>query len=241
VSQRTNLSHRVSYSCEKSGRTPCPSSYVCAHIRWDGWDGWTRAGFVLYRCPNLACSVPTSVGPIRVYTYNPMSDPVRCSELVETLEQATELYAKDLAGSRKITCHGQPVTIVFDSDGTHLYSVSYNGADELELHERVVRRIPAGKGRFRMEVRHFDLKRACLMSYILPAISNFTVSVPEAGGRPGLQKRVLYGPELPHSDERILVVVRPGPGDAWTCVSAYPVSRDQWLKACKLKRAKFPP
>ena len=169
-----------------------------------------------------------------------MSEPLRCSELIETLEQARELYSKDLVGARTITCYGKRVTIVFERDATHLYSVKCDGAETLDVDERVERVIPIGQGRTRTEVRRFDLRRACLMSYILPAISSFTVSVPESGGHAGHQKRVLYGPALPHG-ERMRIVLRPGSGDTWVCVSAYPVSQEEWLRACKLKRAKFPP
>jgi len=241
LSQRANPKTRFCNSVEKWGVGGASLSYTCEKYVGTGWDGWTKARFMRYRWPNLACSVPTLVGPIRVYTSSHMSDPVRCSELIETLKQAQELYSNDLAGARTITCSGKRVTIVFERDATHVYSVSWNGVDVLGVDERAERLIPIGRGKTRIEVRRFNLERACLMSYILPAISNFTVSVPESGGHAGHQKRVLYGPSLPHSNDHMRVVLRNGPGDALTCVSAYPVSREEWLKACKLKRAKFPP
>src|ERR1035438_4459381 len=39
----------------------------------------------------------------------------------------------------------------------------------------------------------------------------------------------------------MLVVLRPGPGDAWTCVSAYPVLAYSWKNATRAKAARFPP
>jgi hypothetical protein len=67
----------------------------------------------------------------------------------------------------------------------------------------------------------------------------FTASVPGTG-QGGHEKRMLHGPALP--DGRYMrVVLRPGPGDAFTCISAYPVSRDAWLEIRRSKRAKFPP
>jgi hypothetical protein len=75
------------------------------------------------------------------------------------------------------------------------------------------------------------------MDAVLPAISNFTVSI--AGNGPG-ERRVLHGPELP-SGHYIRVVLRKGPGDAWTCVSAFPVNRGKWLEAMMSARSKFPP
>lgn len=160
------------------------------------------------------------------------------SELVETLVEARDYYRARLAMAHRITCYGRIVSVVFEPDATHLYSVGLKGGDPRDLadHERVERRI----GPRTIDVRRFDIERARLMDRVLPAISSFTVSTPEAGGRPEYQKRVLYGPALP-SGERMRVVLRPGPGDAWTCVSAYPVSVDEWIAACRLRRAKWPP
>lgn len=169
-----------------------------------------------------------------------MPDIVRDSDLIENLEQAQKLFAEDLAGKRKITCHKQPVTVVFERDATHFYSESTYDETLLGPTDRVVRQVPAGN-RIRTEIRAFSLYRARLMSYILPAISDFTVSVPDSGGRTNHAKSVLYGPTLPNGTDHMRVILRPGPGDAWTCVSAYPVSHEQWLSAMKLKRAKFPP
>jgi len=149
-----------------------------------------------------------------------------------------------LAGARTVTIQRkggeQRVTIVFEADGTHVYSESIKSG---ELHPNTVdlvqRWIPTGGGRGRTEQRRFSLERARLLDEVLRAISLFTVAVPEAGGRPGHQKSIVYGPALA-SGERMRVVLRPGPGDARTCVSAYPVSAQEWLTASRLKRARFP-
>ena len=160
------------------------------------------------------------------------------SELIETLDEARDYYRERLAAKHRITSYGRPASIVFEGDATHLYSVGLKGEDPRDLapHERVARQISPGN----VDVRRFNVERARLMDRVLPAISLFTVSNPEGGGPPGRQKRVLHGPALP-SGERLRVVLRPGPGTAWTCVSAYPVSADEWLAACRLKRAKWPP
>jgi hypothetical protein len=169
-----------------------------------------------------------------------LSEP-RPSELVSTLPEAVAFYAQNLAGARTITCSDKRVTIVFERDATHLFSESCADSTALDASEVVERTIPAGQGRTRREVRRFSVTRARLMSYVLPAISCFAVSVPESGGRQDHQKRVLYGPPLPGSRSRLRVVLRPGPGDAFTVVSAYPVDEVEFVKACRLKRAKFPP
>ena len=158
---------------------------------------------------------------------------------IETVKDAQAFFSFCLAGSHKITCYGRAVTIVFESDATHLFSEAPEDPNAIPAEERVERRIPAGK-RPRVEVRQFSRDRARLMGEILHAISRFTVSVPSSGGPPGRQKRVLYGPQLP--DGRWLrVVLRPGPETAFTCVSAYPVERHEWLAARRQPRAKFPP
>jgi hypothetical protein len=169
-----------------------------------------------------------------------LSDP-RPSELINTLAEARDFYAANLAGTRTITCTGKRVTIVFERDATHVFSKASPEGSTPDMGNQVERLIRSGHGQNRHEVRAFNLERARLMSYILPAISCFAVSVPESGGRPGHQKRVLYGPVLPGSRNHLRVVLRLGPGDAFTCVSAYPVDETEFVKACRLKRAKFPP
>jgi hypothetical protein len=163
------------------------------------------------------------------------------SDTITTAAEARAWYAQHLAGSHSISCHGRDVTIVFERDATHVYSVACSDPASLRPDERVERIIPCGKGRTRVEVRKFAVERARLMRFIVPAVAKFTVSTPEAGGRSGNEKRVLYGPSLPFDFDRLRVVLRPGPGVAWTCVSAYPVTADEWLAARRLKRAKFPP
>ena len=164
---------------------------------------------------------------------------------IQTLAQARDYYRAELAGVRTVTCYGKRVRVVFERDATHLFS---DGPDErLSAEEqqawveaipaelRVERRLPNGK----VEVRRFSEERARLMGHVLPAISGFTVSVPGTGNR-GHEKRMLHGPALPDG-RHIRVLLRPGPGDAFTCVSAYPVSSEVWVAMTRAKRAKFPP
>lgn len=170
--------------------------------------------------------------------------PVDRSELITCLAEAREYYAHALAGARTVTVQRsgtiQRVTIIFEADGTHVFSDGLkDGEAPPAPGELVERRIPAGGGRFRIEQRRFSLQRAHLLDEVLRALSLFSVSVPEAGGRPGHQKTVVYGPAL-STGERMRVVLRPGPGEARTCVSAYPVTQREWLAASKLKRARFP-
>lgn len=165
------------------------------------------------------------------------------SALIETLDEARDYYAERIAGARSLTVSRSSgpirVTIVFERDATHLYSESISPGESIPPDDLVTRSIPAGRGKTRVEQRRFSLVRAVLLDEVLRAISRFTVAVPEAGGRVGHQKSVVYGPALP-SGERMRVVLRPGPGDARTCVSAYPVTAREFAAACRLKRARFP-
>lgn len=159
---------------------------------------------------------------------------VERSELVTSLEEAREYYRANLAGVRRVTCCEKRIDVVFPADGIHLYSES--PADPLPEGAVVVRqRIAPG----RFDDRVFSISRAKLMDYVLPAISNFTVSIVGQGAK-GRENKVLHGPRLPSGDH-MRVVLRPGPEKAWTCVSAFPVSPQVWQEALRAKRAKFPP
>lgn len=116
-----------------------------------------------------------------------------------------------------------------------MYSEEASDTFALAKAERVVRRVAGG----RIEIRAFSLDRARLLDHLLVAIERFTVSV--AGTAPtGRNNRMLHGPAL--NDGRYLrVVLRPGPDDAWTCVSAYPVTVDVWRAMVRSTRARFPP
>ena len=172
-----------------------------------------------------------------------MRVPVDRSDLITCLAEAREYYAHALAGARTVTVSRggaqQRTTIIFEADGTHVYSESLKPGESAAADQVVVRRIPAGQGRVRVEERCFSLARARLMDEVLRAISLFTIAVPDGGGRPGHQKSIIYGPALP-SGARMRVVLRPGPGEAKTCVSAYTVTEREWLVAAKLRRARFP-
>lgn len=173
---------------------------------------------------------------------------VTSSQDIANLDEARAYYAANLAGVRKVTCYGKPVAIVFESDATHVFSDDPTSGmrdmtpaqqravfDSIQLDQRVERRLPGG----RIEVRRFSLERARLMDHVLPAVSLFTVSVPGTSPR-GRDNRTLHGQALPDT-RHMRVALRPGPGDAFTCISAFPVSRDAWLATLRSKRAKFPP
>jgi hypothetical protein len=156
------------------------------------------------------------------------------SEFIATAEEARDYYRARLAGAHNVVSAGRPVTVVFEHDATHLYSSEIK--DPASQLERVTRRIGPGK----VDVREFNLARAQLMDKVLPAITGYTVCVPAAGGPAGAEKSLLYGRALPGVGY-MRVVLRPGPRDALTCVSAYPVDEVEWMKARRLKRARFPP
>jgi hypothetical protein len=123
---------------------------------------------------------------------------------------------------------------VFPFNAVHIYSES--APDPLPEGAVVVTQDVA-PGRF--EVRIFSCARAQSMDHILPSISNFTVSIVGQGAK-GRENKVLHGRRLP-TGNYMRVVLRPGPKEAWTCVSAFPVSKAAWQEALRARRAKFPP
>ncbi|MEI8255416.1 MAG: hypothetical protein WCJ30_07045 [Deltaproteobacteria bacterium] len=160
-----------------------------------------------------------------------MAGAVDHSQLITTVNEARAYYAERLAGAHKIQSAGRDVTIVFERGATHLYSVEVTALPVVA----VTRRLGVG----RIEAREFSLERARLMDEVLRAVSLYTVSVPGTGGR-GRENRMVHGRRLA-SGQYLRVVLRPGPGDAWTCVSAYPVTEATWMQARRAKSARFPP
>jgi hypothetical protein len=165
-----------------------------------------------------------------------MVDIALSSDRIETPEEARAYYRAKLGRSHDIALRGEPVTIIFEREATHLYSTETSDWNTLPLGQRVERIIP---GRRWPEIRQFSLDRARLMDHVLPALSLFTVAIPGTGAR-GNENRMLHGPQLPNGDY-MRVVLRPGPGTAWTCVSAYTINVEKWRDASRAKRAKFPP
>jgi hypothetical protein len=78
------------------------------------------------------------------------------SATIATLEEARAFYASELAGARTVTCHGKRVTLVFEKDATHVYSVKLPVESEVQTSDRVERRLPRGT-RVDVEVRQFAL------------------------------------------------------------------------------------
>jgi len=120
---------------------------------------------------------------------------------------------------------------VFEAAATHLFSVEHGGGDPIPDAELVVRHLGGG----RKDERRFSLERAKLMEHVLPALSKFVVSTSAQHGN-----RLVYGPMLPDG-RHMRVVLRQGPGEAWTCVSAYPVPAYEVANARRSKAARFPP
>lgn len=155
------------------------------------------------------------------------------SRYISSLEEARDYYQRKLARAHRVDCHGRGVTVVFEQAATHLFSVEAVGKVSPEL--RVRRWLSPTK----FEDRKFDLERARSMDDVLIAITHFTVSVPGTANS-GHEKRLLHGPRL-QTGNHLRVVLRPGPGDAFTCVSAYEISHDKWMEMRRSKAAKFPP
>jgi len=157
------------------------------------------------------------------------------STLIATREEALAYYANHLAGQRQVVCYGKPIIIVFEPEGTHFFSEDSPEGQVLPPSEHIQRRVRGG----RIEIRRFSVDRARLMDRIIPAIEGFTVSIPGTGPM-GHEKRMLHGP--PMADGRyVRVVLRPGPAEAWTAVSAYPIPLATWRACVAARRAKFPP
>jgi hypothetical protein len=156
------------------------------------------------------------------------------SQYIATREEARQYYLQRLAGQHPLECYGKKVVVAFESAATHLYSVELDDSvcDESSV---VRRRLAPGK----IEERRFDVGRAILMDEVLPAISRFTVAVPGTGLR-GMENRMLHGQRLV-TGQYLRVVLRPGPRNVWTCVTAYPVTERVWRSTLAAKRAKFPP
>jgi hypothetical protein len=158
--------------------------------------------------------------------------------LISTRDEARAYYKAQLARAHAIIVRDCPITIVFEKDATHVYSTEIEDPLSIKPEERVVRYLSKRK----TEVRLFNLDRAKLMDEILRAITRCTVSA-SGGTYNGREKILLYGPRL-ECGRYMCVVLRPGPGEAFTCVSAYPVEEEQWRKAKDPKRTRptrFPP
>ena len=168
------------------------------------------------------------------YRLAPVHEPLGCSDLIQTLQQAQVYYANRIAGLRALECSGKTVQVFFPKHMTHAFSTSEAGNGDVPC-ERFDRRLPGG----RVESRYFSLDRARLMDRLIEAVEHFTVSIPGTGIK-GHENRMLHGPRL--ADGRYLrVILQPGgPGD-FVCLSAYPVTEAVWLTARRAKSAKFPP
>jgi hypothetical protein len=159
------------------------------------------------------------------------------SAFIDTPEEARRYYQERIVGAtamRRILCHGREVVVYFDHAGTHAFTKGFTGP------------IPAGAVLVRRRIaldkyddRAFDVDRARLMDYIIPAIQNFTFSIPGTSPEER-ENRLLHGPRLP--DGRYLrVALSPGPRKAWYFKSAYPIEAVAWRKWRTAKTVKFPP
>jgi hypothetical protein len=153
---------------------------------------------------------------------------------ISTLAEAREYYRAKLARSHSIQCRDVTVEIVFDHDGTHLFSVEVDDIEAIPDSELVTRNIGGGK----RECRQFSVERARMMDKVLPVISQFTCCY--AGfGPPSRRNLVLHGYRL-DCGRYMRVVLRPGPGRAWTCLSAFAVTEVAYIEARRAQPAKFP-
>jgi hypothetical protein len=156
------------------------------------------------------------------------------SELISSLTEAREYYRVKLARSHSITCGEATVTVVFEPDGTHLYSVEVEDFNAIPDDQVVTRNVGRGK----REVRQFSLDRARLMDQVLPSVSNFIWCI-SSYGPPSRSPRLLHGPKMA-CGRYMRVVLSPGPRTAWTCLSAYPIDAGTFDQARRSKPARFP-
>jgi hypothetical protein len=150
------------------------------------------------------------------------------------LPDARTYYRTRLVGAHTIDCRSKRVDIVFEPDGTHLYSVAVDDISTIPNTELVTRDCGGG----RRECRRFDLDRARLMDRVLPAISGFTRCALDKGAR-SRQPVLLHGPKL-QCGRFMRVILRHGPGKSWVCVTAFPVDEAAHRSASWLKPAQFP-
>lgn len=158
---------------------------------------------------------------------------VENATLITTRDEAVLYYRTKLARAHTISVGAVKVTIVFEREATHLYSVD---AEEPIAAEHLVER---ALGRGRSERRRFDVARAVLMDHVLPSVSNHVFAIQGTGAR-GREKVLVHGPSL--GDARyMLVALRPGPGEAFTCTSAYVITQQKWLEGRRARPTSFPP
>lgn len=154
------------------------------------------------------------------------------SRYIATVEEARDYYVRKMAKAHRIECHGRAVTVAFEASATHLFTIEAKPGITGEI---VRRRLGGG----RVEERIFDLARAQAMDAVLPAVARYTVSVPGTGPN-ARASRLLHGPRM-LSGSYMRVVLRPGPGTAFTCISAYAVPHATWMEMRRAKSARFPP
>lgn len=156
------------------------------------------------------------------------------SDAITTLAEALVYYQSKLARSHTITCQGQRVQIVFERDGTHLFSEEVADIEAIPTDQLVTRDKNGGK----RECRQFCLERAKLMDQVLPAISKFTRCV---GGAQASNRRpkLVHGPKMP-CGRYMRVVLRHGPGKSWVVVTAFPISELEYRKASWSEIVQFP-
>jgi hypothetical protein len=153
------------------------------------------------------------------------------SELIENSREARRYYEERLAGLHVVKCHGREVALFFESAANHVYTEERRrDVNAVAL----VRRLKSGD----TETRYFCMDRALLMDQIIPAVQNFTFSIPGTAST-NRENRLLHGPRL--RDGRYLrVALSPGPRGTWHCKSAYPIEADKWMSLRGAKTAKFP-
>lgn len=156
------------------------------------------------------------------------------ADIITTAEEARRYYQERLAGLHRVMCRGREINLFFERGATHVFSVDFSEMPAPEI--VVVRR---RLSQVVTEERAFSLDRARLMDRIVPAVCNFTFSLPGTSATTQ-HHRLLHGPQLP--DGRYLrVVLRPGSRDMWNCVTAYPIESAKWMVLRGARTAKFPP
>lgn len=137
---------------------------------------------------------------------------VATSECITTLAEARTYYASNLAGTRQVPCQNCAAPVLFERDGTHLFSVEVLPITAIPAELLVTRNLGGGK----RECRQFSLERARLMDWVIPAISGYTRAVFDKG--PISRRTIWLHGEMMSCGRYIRVVLRPGRRNTWVAL-----------------------
>lgn len=180
--------------------------------------------------PSALPQLPSSTGVAAPRRAPPLDDDLLIdSASITCREEAEAFYKANLVGERRVIVKGQKITIVFQKQTSHCFSVKHD-PDTIPQNERIARMKPSG-----LEVRRFSRERAVLMGEVLSTIEQFSVAVESD------TNVLVYGNLLSTGKVlRICLDKDTSRKNTWLCYSAYPVDKDKWLAAYGEKNAIFP-